>query len=88
MDRPLFRSTQVKTKRLTGNSLTTKDVCRTVKRQLKDAGVPSTTVAALLTRDGDSMPPSVLVKLSRNPLYETAFCGRGQAGIGDLRKGV
>src|SRR4051794_35413958 len=34
-DRPLFRSTQGKTKRLTGNPLTTKDVCRMVKRRLK-----------------------------------------------------
>ena len=40
-DRPLFRSTQGKTKRLTGNPLTTKDVCRMVKRRLKDAGLPS-----------------------------------------------
>ena len=40
-DRPLFRSTLGKTKRLTGNPLTTKDVCRMVKRRLKDAGLPS-----------------------------------------------
>jgi integrase/recombinase XerD len=40
-DRPLYRSTQGKTKRLTGNPLTTKDVCRLVKRRLKDAGLPS-----------------------------------------------
>jgi integrase len=40
-DRPFFRSTQGKTKRLTGNPLTTKDVSRMVKRQLKDAGLPS-----------------------------------------------
>ena len=40
-DRPLFLSTQGKTKRLTGNPLTTKDVCRMVKRRLKDAGLPS-----------------------------------------------
>ncbi len=40
-DRPLFRSTEGKTKRLTGNPLTTKDVCRMVKRRLKDAGLPS-----------------------------------------------
>jgi integrase/recombinase XerD len=40
-DRPLFRSTKGKTKRLTGNPLTTKDVCRMVKRRLKDAGLPS-----------------------------------------------
>src|SRR5271157_4860625 len=39
-DRPLFRSTEGKTKRLTGNPLTTKDVCRMVKRRLKDAGLP------------------------------------------------
>jgi site-specific recombinase XerD len=38
-DRPLFRSSQGKTKRLTGNPLTTKDVCRMVKRRLKDAGL-------------------------------------------------
>jgi integrase/recombinase XerD len=39
-DRPLFRSTAGKTKRLTGKPLTTKDVCRMVKRRLKDAGLP------------------------------------------------
>jgi integrase/recombinase XerD len=39
-DRPLFRSTLGKTKRLTGKPLTTKDVCRMVKRRLKDAGLP------------------------------------------------
>ncbi len=39
-DRPLFRSTAGKTKRLTGNPLTTKDVCRMVKRRLKDTGLP------------------------------------------------
>jgi integrase/recombinase XerD len=40
-DRPLFRSTLGKTKRLTANPLTTKDLCRMVKRRLKDAGLPS-----------------------------------------------
>ena len=40
-DRPLFRSTAGKTKSLTGNPLTTKDICRMVKRRLKDAGLPS-----------------------------------------------
>jgi len=40
-DRPLFRSTAGKTKRLTGKPLTTKDVCRMVKRRVKDAGLPS-----------------------------------------------
>jgi integrase len=40
-DRPFFRSTHGKTKRLTGNPLTTKDVSRMVKQQLKDAGLPS-----------------------------------------------
>jgi integrase/recombinase XerD len=39
-DQPLFRSTEGKTKRMTGNLLTTKDVCRMVKRRLKDAGLP------------------------------------------------
>ncbi len=39
-DRPLFRSTLGKTKRLTDKPLTTKDVCRMVKRRLKDAGLP------------------------------------------------
>ena len=40
-DRPLFRSTVRKTKQLTGNALTTKDICNLVKRRLKDAGLPS-----------------------------------------------
>ena len=40
-DRPLFRSTVGKTKRLTGNALTSKTICELVKRQLKDAGLPS-----------------------------------------------
>jgi integrase/recombinase XerD len=39
-DRSLFRSTLGKTKRLTDRPLTTKDVCRMVKRRLKDAGLP------------------------------------------------
>ena len=39
-DWPLFRSTLGKTKRLTDRPLTTKDVCRMVKRRLKDAGLP------------------------------------------------
>jgi integrase/recombinase XerD len=39
-DRQLFRSTVRKTKQLTGNSLTTKDICNLVKRRLKDAGLP------------------------------------------------
>jgi integrase/recombinase XerD len=37
----LFRSALGKTKRLTDNPLTTKDVCRMVKRRLKDAMLPS-----------------------------------------------
>jgi len=40
-DRPLFRSTVRKTKQLTVNGLTTKDICNLVKRRLKDAGLPS-----------------------------------------------
>jgi site-specific recombinase XerD len=39
-ERPLFRSTLGTTKRLTERPLTTKDVCRMVKRRLKDAGLP------------------------------------------------
>jgi integrase/recombinase XerD len=39
-DRPLFRSTVRRTKQLTGNALTTKDICKLVKRRLKDAGLP------------------------------------------------
>jgi hypothetical protein len=39
-DRPLFRSTLGKTKRMTNKRLTTKDVCRMVKRRLNDAGLP------------------------------------------------
>ena len=39
-DRLLFRSTFGKAKRLTDKPLTTKDVCRMVKRRLKDAGLP------------------------------------------------
>ena len=40
-DRLLFRSTLGTTKRLTDRPLTTRDVCRMVKRRLKDAGLPS-----------------------------------------------
>jgi integrase/recombinase XerD len=39
-DYPLFRSTVRKTKQLTGNALMTKDICKLVKRRLKDAGLP------------------------------------------------
>jgi integrase/recombinase XerD len=37
----LFRSTVRKTKQLTGDAQTTKDICKLVKRRLKDAGLPS-----------------------------------------------
>ena len=40
MDRPLFRSMLDTTQRLTEEPLTTKDVCRMVKRRLKDARLP------------------------------------------------
>ena len=39
-DRPLFRSTLGKTKRLADRPLTTKDVCRMRGRRLKNAGLP------------------------------------------------
>ncbi|MDQ2622343.1 MAG: site-specific integrase [Actinomycetota bacterium] len=39
-DRPLFRSTLRRTKRLTDGPLTTKAICELVKRRLKDAGLP------------------------------------------------
>ncbi len=39
-DRPLFRSTLGKSKRLTDRPLTTNDICRMIKRRLKDAGLP------------------------------------------------
>src|SRR3954470_6517482 len=39
-DRPLFRSTLRRTKRPTGNPLTSKSICELVKRRLKDAGLP------------------------------------------------
>lgn len=37
----LFRASNGRTKRLTGNALTSKRVCELVKRRLKDAGLPS-----------------------------------------------
>jgi integrase/recombinase XerD len=40
-NRPLFRSTLGKSKRPTSNPLMAKDVCRMVKRRLKDDGLPS-----------------------------------------------
>ena len=40
-DRPLFRSTVRKTKRLTGNPMTSKSICELVKRRLKDAKLPN-----------------------------------------------
>jgi site-specific recombinase XerD len=40
-NRPLFRPTLGTTKRSTERPLTTKDVCRMVKRRLKDAGLPT-----------------------------------------------
>jgi len=39
-DRPLFRSAVRKTKRLTGNALTSKGICELVKRRLKAAKLP------------------------------------------------
>ena len=40
-DQPLFRSTVRKTKRLTGDALTSKAICELMKRRLKDAGLSS-----------------------------------------------
>ena len=40
-DRPLFRSVVRRTKLLTGNAPTTKDICELFKRRLKDAGLPT-----------------------------------------------
>jgi hypothetical protein len=40
-DRLLFRSTVRRPKQLTGNALTTKDVCNLVKGRLEDAGLPA-----------------------------------------------
>jgi integrase/recombinase XerD len=40
-DTPLFRSACRKTGRLTSNGVTGADLCRMVKRRLKDAGLPS-----------------------------------------------
>jgi integrase/recombinase XerD len=39
-DQPLFSSTVRRTKQLTGNGLTSKGICKLVKRRLKDAGLP------------------------------------------------
>jgi integrase/recombinase XerD len=58
-DTPLFRSAYRKTGRLTANGITGVDLCRMVKRRLKDAGLPGRlsppsfrvfTVTALLTQ--------------------------------------
>ena len=40
-DRPLFRASNGRTKRLTVNAMTSKRICELVKRRLKDAGLPS-----------------------------------------------
>ncbi|MCX6638443.1 MAG: tyrosine-type recombinase/integrase [Acidobacteria bacterium] len=40
-DSPLFRTAYLKTGRLTKNDMYVVDICRMVKRQLKDAGLPS-----------------------------------------------
>lgn len=40
-DSPLFRAGNGRTKRLTGNGLSSKVICELVKRRLKDAGLPS-----------------------------------------------
>jgi site-specific recombinase XerD len=39
-DRPLFRAGNGRTKRLTGNAMSSKVICELVKRRLKDAGLP------------------------------------------------
>jgi site-specific recombinase XerD len=38
---PIFRTTLGRTRRLTGKRITAIDICRMVKRRLKDAGLPS-----------------------------------------------
>jgi site-specific recombinase XerD len=40
-DSPLFRAGNGRTKRLTGNGLSSKIICELVKRRLKDAGLPN-----------------------------------------------
>ncbi len=40
-DSPLFRAGNGRTKRLTGNAMSSKVICELVKRRLKDAGLPS-----------------------------------------------
>jgi integrase/recombinase XerD len=40
-DTPLFRAGNGRTKRLTGNAMSSKVICELVKRRLKDAGLPS-----------------------------------------------
>jgi site-specific recombinase XerD len=40
-DSPLFRSADRRTGRLTENAITGQDICRMVKRRLKDAGLPT-----------------------------------------------
>ena len=40
-DSPLFRASNGRTKRLTGNAMSSKIICELVKRRLKDAGLPS-----------------------------------------------
>lgn len=40
-DEPLFRSADGRTGRLTANGITGADICRIVKRRLKDAGLPA-----------------------------------------------
>jgi integrase/recombinase XerD len=39
-DRPLFRASNGRTKKLTAGPLTSKRICELVKRRLKDAGLP------------------------------------------------
>jgi integrase/recombinase XerD len=39
-DRPLFRASNGRTKRLTGNPMSSKRICELVKRRLRDAGLP------------------------------------------------
>ncbi len=40
-DRPLFRASNGRTRKLTDGPLTSKRICELVKRRLKDAGLPS-----------------------------------------------
>jgi integrase len=87
-DRPLFRSTLRRTKKLTGNALTSKAISKLVKQRLKDAGMPlrlsphSFRVTGITDLLSQGMPPEDVQRLAGHAEpWTTALYDRRQKKV-------